>query len=180
MPFTIENHRTHAITITMLTRFSIATLIAFCTVAPANAQQLLAHYEDWRVFTVQRESKKVCYLASLPSKQEGNFNKRSDPYLLVTDKGGALDEISLSSGYPYKEGSEVTLSFGNKRYALFTKEELAWSYDELGDKAIVKEMIRNNSLSAKGVSWKGTHSTDTYSLKGFTQAHRHMKRECKN
>lgn len=161
--------------ITIATAAMLSGLVSL----PANAQQMIANYDNWRVFTVEREGKKVCYIASLPTKKDGNYSKRSDPYLLVTHKGGAVDEVSTSSGYPYKEGEEVTLSFGQKRFPLFVKGEIAWAYDEASDKSIVKEMIRGNDVKIKGTSWKNTKSTDTYSLKGFTAAHRHMKRECK-
>lgn len=146
---------------------------------PVYAQQLVANYHDWRLFTLEKQGKKVCYIASLPTKQEGTFNKRSDPYLLVTHKSGAVDEVSVSSGYPYKEDEEATLSFGQKSFPLFVKGEVAWAYDEAGDKNIVKEMVRGNKVVIKGQSWKGTKSTDTYSLKGFSEAHREMKRACK-
>ncbi len=162
----------------MLYRILSFGLIGICLAGYAHAQQMVGPYQDWRVFTVKQDGQTVCYLASLPTKKEGNYSKRGEPYLLVTHKDGPVDEVSVSSGYPYKEGSEVTLAFGNKRFALFTKDELAWAYDEADDKAIVKEMIRGLNVKVKGTSWKDTHSTDTYSLRGFTAAHRRMKREC--
>lgn len=146
--------------------------------SPALAQQLVATYESWRVFTVAQEGNTTCYIASTPTKQEGTFSKRGDPYVIVTHKHRSLEEISVSSGYPYKEREDAAITFGQTRYPLFIKGELAWAYDEAADKNIVKAMIRNNEMQVLGTSWKGTKSTDTYSLRGFTQAHRHMKQLC--
>lgn len=145
---------------------------------PAFAQQLVASYESWRVFTVQQDGNTVCYIASMPTKQEGSFSKRGDPYVIVTNKHRSLEEVSVSSGYPYKEREDTILAFGQTRFPLFIKGELAWAYDEAADKNIVKAMIRNNEMQVLGTSWKGTKSVDTYSLRGFTQAHRHMKGLC--
>lgn len=143
-----------------------------------QAQQLIASHGDWRVFTIEQNGDTICYIASLPVKKEGNYSKRDEPYLLVTHKRGPQDEVSVSSGYPYKKRKDVKLSFGQKSFELFVKDELAWAYDEAADRAIVKEMIRGSTVAVHGTSWKGTTSKDTYSLKGFTDAHRDMKRLC--
>lgn len=157
------------------------TLIALCCALPlsASAQQLVGSYGDWRVFTVERDGKQTCYIASQPSKKEGTYTKRGDPYLLVTHKSGAQDEVSVSAGYTFKNKSEAKLAFGQKSHMMFVKDELAWAYDEAADRAIVKDMIRGSKLVVHGTSWKGTKSQDTYSLSGFTDAHREMKRQCK-
>lgn len=145
----------------------------------ASAQEMVESVGAWRVFTTQQNGKKTCYIASLPTKKEGNYSKRGEPYLLVTDRGGNTDEISLSAGYRFREKSEVELLFGQRKYVLFTQNELAWAYDAQSDKDIVREMMRGREMVARGSSWKNTQSKDTYSLKGFTDAHRKMKQLCK-
>lgn len=145
----------------------------------AQAQELVESHDAWRVFTADKNGKKTCYIASLPTKKEGNYSKRGEAYILVTHRNGNQDEVSVSSGYRYKENSEVTLHFGQVKHGLFTKDDLAWAYDAKGDRTIVKEMIRGRTVEARGTSWKGTFSKDTYSLKGFTAAHRKMKELCK-
>lgn len=152
--------------------------VAFLS-SPSSAQQLVANYNAWRVFTVNQDGQKLCYLASLPTKKRGNYSKRDEPYLLVTHKDANIDEISVSSGYKYKNKKDVVVNFGKKTFNLFTKGELAWAYDSKSDMAIVKDMMAGARMEVKGTSWKGTHSTDSYSLKGFTAAHRRMKKECK-
>ncbi len=157
---------------------SLFLAILLLMTSPALAQQLVASYESWRVFTVAQDGNNVCYIASVPTKQEGSFSKRGDPYVIVTHKHRNLEEVSVSSGYPYKEREDAAIVFGQTRFSLFIKGELAWAYDEAADKNIVKAMVRNNEMQVLGTSWKGTKSVDTYSLRGFTQAHRHMKGLC--
>src|SRR5688572_23751240 len=95
----------------------------------AQAQQLESNFEDWTVYTVKQQNKKICYMASVPTKETGNFTKRSDPYVLITNINNKVDEVSTSSGYPYKIGEDVTAQVDGKSYKLFTKGELAWAYD---------------------------------------------------
>ena len=161
----------------MMHRSLILLSLAFVPLS-ATAQQLVESHGDWRVFTANQNGGAVCYIASVPTKKEGNYTKRGKAYVLVTHVNGNQDEISVSSGYPYKEGHDVALQFGQTKHALFTKDEIAWAYDAAADKAIVKEMIRGNELVVRGTSWKGTFSKDTYSLSGFTDAHRKMKQLC--
>lgn len=145
----------------------------------AQAQRLHATYKDWRVYSINQDGKKVCYIATSAVKEEGNYKRRSEPYLLVTSINNKVDEVSTSSGYPYKKGSEVKLKIDNKNaYDFFTRGEIAWAQDTEQDTEIVKKMIKGLKLSAKGTSQKGTYSIDTYSLRGFSSAHKKMKSLC--
>ena len=157
----------------------VLTIFVIVLSAPTKAQTLLSSHQNWRGFTVQKDGQKVCYIASMPTKKEGNYSKRGEPYLMVTHISNNTDEVSASSGYPYQEGKDVKLNFGQTSIDLFSKGEVAWTYDREADKKTVKEMIRGTDAVVRGTSWKGTYSKDTYSLIGFTDAHRAMKQACK-
>lgn len=153
--------------------------IVFPAASVMALPKLAQSFGDWRVFFVeQQDGDRLCYIGSLPVKKEGNYSKRGDAYVLVTDKGGNRDEVSVSSGYPYKENQDVKLQIGQRSFDLFGKGEMAWAYDTKADMEIVKELIRGADLVVRGTSWKGTSSKDTYSLTGFTDAHRAMKQLC--
>ncbi len=145
----------------------------------AVAQQLHMTSEDWKVFTIKKGNETMCYIASVPVKKTGNYTRRGEPFVLVTHRKASVDEVSVSSGYPYKDNQETVLSVDGKRYNLFVKGERGWAYDEKQDNAIVGSMIKGSEMVVKGVSQKGTTSTDTYSLKGFTKAHQKMKALCR-
>lgn len=156
----------------------IVLLIAGAAPA-AFAQQMLETSGDWRVFSATVEGKKVCYAASIPTGKTGNYNKRDEPFIIVTGRSSSIDEVSVSSGYPYKEGSEVTLTIDGKAFALFTQGSRAWAYDTTQDNRMIAAMVRGNSLNVKGASPKGTYSLDSYSLKGFSRAHQRLKALCR-
>ena len=145
----------------------------------ASAQELQSTHQYWNVFTIKQDGSKVCYMASSPIDKKGNYKRRSAPYLLVTVNKQDNDEVSTSSGYPYKTGSHVAATIDGKKYRMFTKGELAWASDSATDKAMVGAMKRGSKITIKGNSRLGTYSADTYSLSGFTAAHKKMRSLCK-
>lgn len=161
-------------------RWILASLLCSLMPALAQSQQLMASHQNWRVFTAKQGGETLCYIASLPIRKQGNYSKRGDAYVYVTHQSGNQDEVSLSAGYPFKKDSDVDVKFGQKSYAFFTDDELAWAKDAETDRAVVKEMIRGDTMVVRGTSWKDTYSKDTYSLRGFTAAHRKMKQLCKS
>ena len=84
------------------------------------AQELQEKFADWSVFTADFGRKKVCYIISLPIKKDGNYYRRGEPYFMIINSVDNIDEIVISSGYVYKEASEVELSFGLKKFNTFT------------------------------------------------------------
>lgn len=142
--------------------------------------QDFTRFADWGVFSVQYGKKKICYIMSLPIKRKGNYHKRGEPYFLVTDSGKNVDEITISSGYEYKNSSEVNLSFGLKKFSIFTHKNLSWANSKSDDIDIVKEMKRNLDVIVIGTAKGDRFSQDTYSLIGFSRAYENMKEICKS
>ena len=155
-------------------------LFGFLLAAPAaSAQQLLESSGDWRIFSAPIEGRTMCYAASVPTGKTGNYSKRDEPFLMVTSRSAGVDEISLSAGYTFKEGSEVSLSVDGKPFTLFTRSDRAWAYDEAQDNRMIAAMVKGSTLVAKATSARGTTSQDTYSLNGFTKAHQRLKALCR-
>ncbi len=149
----------------------------------AFSQQLDNIYDDWSVFTLDQKGKKVCYIASSPTKKSGNYKKRGEPYLLVTSRSADVDEISTSSGYAYKRNSTVAADVdGKEKFQLFTSvevQDVAWARNASQDKKIVDAMVKGNKINIKAESQVDTQSEDTYSLRGFSKAYKRMKDLCK-
>lgn len=154
---------------------SIASL-AFAS--SAFAQEHVADHGKWAVFTLNQGGNKTCYIASAPIQKEGNYNKRGDAYVLVTHRSATTDEVSISAGYPFKEGSKAKVTVDGKNFEFFTKDELAWAYDEAQDADTVKAMKKGNKLSVRASSKKDSYSVDTYSLSGISAAYNQMKSLC--
>ena len=149
--------------------------------AAAQTPEFLGSHRDWNVYAFTENSAKICYMASEPKKQDGDYTRRGNPAVLVTRRPGpkVVDEVSVQPGYSYQEGSEVEVAVGNRKFALFTRGEHAWTKSEDADRALIDAMRRGSEMTVRGTSAKGTHSVDTYSLLGSTAAYQAMTDACR-
>ena len=152
----------------------------FLTFSKGYSQELQARFQDWSVFKTERGDKVVCYIASTPIKSEGNFDKRGEPFFLVTNIENDADEISASSGFIYNKNSNVELTFGIKKYYLFPYKTVSWAKDKNDDADIIKEMQNNAEMIVNGVARDGKIAVDTYSLIGFVNSYKKLKEICQN
>jgi hypothetical protein len=147
-----------------------------------QAQQQEGSFDDWRVMTMQEKTGKVCYVTSVPSKQEGNFTKRDQPYAMVTAWGKGATEVSVASGYPYKVEKAIELVIDDTaKYQLFSNKKIAkiaWASNASEHQKIIDGMIKGTQMTVHGTSQRGTTSKDGYSLKGFAKAYKAMKDLC--
>ncbi|RDD60233.1 invasion associated locus B family protein [Ferruginivarius sediminum] len=164
---------------------ALATVVAVGVLSlagTAEAQDIrrLGTYDNWRAFAYQEDGGKVCYMASEPRKEEGDYEKRGDVYAMITHrpKQGTRDVVSFVIGYPFKKDSRVTVDIDGKSFTLFTHKDTAWAPDKQTDQALVQSMIKGRQMMVKGTSSRGTDTTDTYSLIGFTRAHEAIGNAC--
>lgn len=158
-----------------------AFLAAGLTAAPAAAAdpRHLGTFKDWNAFAFEEKGQKVCYISSQPKKTEPKA-KRGDIYTLVTHRPSekTLDVVSIIVGYPFKKGSEAEVSVDGKEFKLFTDGETAWARDAEGDRAVTAALRNGKQMVVKGVSGRGTKTTDTYSLAGVGQAYDAINEAC--
>ncbi|MEM7020991.1 MAG: invasion associated locus B family protein [Pseudomonadota bacterium] len=156
------------------------SIAALPTLALAQTPEFLGTFRDWNVYAFTENGNKICYMASEPTKQEGNYTRRDSPAVLVTRRPGpkVVDEVSVQPGYSYLDGSEVEVTIGGDKFLLFTRGEHAWTKSEEADQALIVGMKRGTDMSVRGTSVKNTFSLDTYSLLGFTKAYEAMINAC--
>jgi hypothetical protein len=136
-------------------------------------------FQDWSLFKTNRGDQIVCYLASTPIKTSGSIRNRGESFFLVTNIKNDADEISTASGFIYKNDSDVELSFGSKKFYLFPYKILAWANEKSADINIIKEMQKNADMVVTSVSSNNKIAYDTYSLIGFSQSYKRLKKICK-
>jgi len=158
--------------------FLFTIILQFFELKIAFAQELQAKFQDWSVFKTERGDKTICYIASIPIKSVGNYEKRGEPFFLVTSLENDSDEISASSGFIFSKNSNVELNFGAKKYYLFPFKTIAWANDKNDDADIIKDMQNNSEMIVNGIARDGKISTDTYSLIGFAHGYKKMKEIC--
>ena len=158
----------------------IAALALCPAAARAQGASQIGSFGDWEAYQELEGGKKVCYIGSKPKKSQGKYRKRGDVYMLITHRPAekALDVVSINAGYTYQPASEADVQVGDNKFKLFTDGDYAFAYDQKADAALVAAMIKGAQLTVKGVSNRGTATTDTYSLKGFTAAHKAIGVAC--
>ena len=118
-----------------------------------------------------------CYIASAPIKEEGDYTKRGDTYVLVYRINKSPDKIvQVTAGYNYDESKPVILRIDQTTFDFFGKEDSAWTSDK--DKEVIFAMKKGITLIVEGYSSRGTLTTDTYTLKGFTSAFNKLSKDC--
>lgn len=148
--------------------------------AESSAPTQIGVFGDWKAYSFVDQGSKVCFMSSQPKKQEGKFTKRGEVFFFITHWAGekTKDVVSVSAGYPYKEGSEASVVIDGKTFSLFTEGETAWAKDSTTDQDIASAVRKGSKLSVKGVSKRGTQTTDTYGLKGSADAYKKISEEC--
>jgi hypothetical protein len=155
--------------------------------APATASgvkpTLLGQYGDWGAYTATPGGKKVCFAIAKPTSAETNPpNRPRNPiYMFISSRPAdkVTSEVSIIIGYPFKPGSEASVEVGSTTYALYTQQDGAWIKNATEEAQMVDAMRQGQTAVVKGISAKGTQSTDTFSLKGLSQALDRTGQECK-
>ncbi len=149
--------------------------------AMAGQQRLIDSYKAWKVYVFYENNAQVCYMASQPVDEKGDYTKRGEPFVLITDrpKDGTRDVFSYVAGYTYKAGSEAKAIVDGKEFPLYTQDNTAWGPDSETDKNLAKAIREGSTLIIKGVSSRGTQTTDKVSLSGSASAYKRMKALCR-
>jgi hypothetical protein len=159
----------------------VAFCLAVACAGPAFAQpaERVASHTDWSVFVAGNP--KECYIVSPPTASAATRDgkptevQRGDIRLFVAFRPGenVSNEVSFTGGYPFREGSTVTLSVGADRFDLGPGAgdagEWAWT-DQADDSRVVAALRKGSSAKLSGTSQRGTVTEDTFSLSGFTAA----------
>jgi hypothetical protein len=152
--------------------------------AAGGAQpKLLGQYGMWGAYTASPGGKKVCFALAKPSSSDTNppNRPRNPVYMFISTRPAdkVSHEVSLVVGYPFKPGTEAAAQIGGTTFALYTQQDGAWIKNATEEAKMVDAMRGGDNVVIKGVSAKGTQSTDTFSLKGVSQALDRAGQECK-
>jgi hypothetical protein len=162
-----------------------ALLVMMSGLGPALAEgsdpELLGEFADWAAYTYKAKDTKVCYVSSRPKASEPKNAKRDPAFVLITHMPGrkVRGEVSTIIGYPFKKESTAKLMVDEASFELFTNADGAWADKPETEKKIVSAMKTGKVLKISGTSWRGTSTTDTYSLNGISAALAKIDDACK-
>jgi hypothetical protein len=144
---------------------------------------LIGQFGTWGAYTATPNGKKVCFALAKPSSSKTNPpNRPRDPaYAFVSTRPAekVVNEISIMIGYALKPGSESTIEVGGASYAMYTQGDGLWIKNAAEEGRMVDAMRKAPDATVKGVSAKGTETTDVFSLKGLAQALDRLAQDCR-
>jgi hypothetical protein len=156
---------------------------AAAAVAGGAEPTLLGQFGTWGAYTALPNGKKVCFALAKPASSKTNPpNRPRDPaYAFVSTRPAekVTNEVSIMIGYTLKPGSESTLEVGGASYAMYTQGDGLWIKNAAEEERMVDAMRKAPDATVKGVSAKGTETTDTFSLKGLAQALDKLAQDCR-
>ena len=143
-------------------------------VAGGAQPKLLGQYGEWGAYTASPGGKKVCFAIAKPTSSQTNppNRPRNPVYMFISTRPAdkVTNEVSIIIGYPFKPGSEASAQVGATTFALYTQQDGAWIKNAAEEAQMVDAMRSGDNAVVKGESAKGTQTTDTFTLKGVSQA----------
>jgi invasion protein IalB len=153
---------------------------------PTAQATLLGQFGDWGAYTATPGGQKVCFALAKPSSSVDNPPNRrtaANPvYMFISTRPAekVSNEVSvLVAGYEFKPNTEASVAVGASSFAMYTQKDGAWVKNAAEEAKLLETMRKGADVVIKATTSRGTQTTDTFSLKGITQAVDRAAQECK-
>src|SRR5690348_16837305 len=150
---------------------------------PSEQAVLLGQFGDWGAYKASPGGKTVCFALAKPSSAvtEPAGRNRDASYAFISTRPSekVKNEVSVIVGYPQKPSHDATATIGSANYVMYTQNDGAWVKNAAEEAQMVETMRKGSDLVIKSESARGTKTTDTYSLKGVSEALDKVAAECK-
>ncbi len=140
---------------------------------------MLEKFSDWSAYAATGNAK-VCFAVAKPKEISPKAVKRGPIFFYISRWPGdnVVDEISVKMGYPFSEGAKATAIIDGAKFELFTKDEGAFVEKPEMEAKLIEAMKSGSTMKIDGKSARGTNTSDTYSLKGLSDALARAAKEC--
>jgi hypothetical protein len=140
----------------------------------------LAKFNDWSAYAEGEGKNLACMAVSKPKKAEGNYKRRGEVFAIITHlpSQNKWNEFSIVAGYNFKSDSNPETIIGDAKFQLFTSGSRGWSFSPPDDEKIIKYLKSSMKMKVVGTSSRGTITTDSYSLIGFSKAYQKINEAC--
>ena len=149
----------------------------------SDSPHLLGQFGDWGAYTASPGGRKVCFALAKPASAKTDPpNRPRDPiYLFISSRpaDNVSNEVSVMFGYQFKPNAEASLDVGGSSFSMYTQSDGGWVKNAAEEPRLVEAMRKAGDMTVKGVSSRGTATTDVYSLKGLSQALDRVAQECR-
>lgn len=144
----------------------LALALAALTVSAAGPQERIGIYKDWGAFRTARPVR--CYAIAQPLVTGGHG--RGWASIATWPARRLRNSLHVRLSRERDRASGVTLSVGERRFALAATGIDAWATDAPSDRAIATAIRTGRSMSVEAVAAGGQPFADTYALAGAATA----------
>ena len=148
------------------TMFGVALAIALA--GRVDAKQSLGVFESWGAFS--DPSPRRCYAIAAPLRIGGGSRWRPFASIATWPQQGIRSQLHIRLSRARDPRARVTLSVGERRFALIAGQADAWSPDKRTDAAVVAAIRSGRSMSVESLSKAGQPFADVYGLRGAATA----------
>jgi hypothetical protein len=144
------------------------------------APERLGSYQKWSAYVVKDSGANHCFAYSEPTKMEGKYASRGKVSISISHRPSdkVRNEVSFTAGYTFKANTPLEVDIDGKKFKLFVDGDSAWADNAETDKQLVEAIQKGTRMVTRGVSTRGTKTTDTYSLSGSTAALDQINKTC--
>lgn len=167
----------------------VMTAVLAIGAMPLAAQELamVDSETDWSVYVA--ESPKECFIVSKPTDWSAQRDgqavtvRRGDIrfYISIIPGEQIASEPSFLAGYPLRQDAPVEMKVKDITISLYPNAEInaeyAWPRPD-DDASLISAMRGGSEAIVIGTSARGTVTTDTFSLIGFTAAYEKAQEMC--
>lgn len=146
-------------------RAALPLVAAALLAMPVAAKDSLGVYSGWAAF--RDDSPKRCYAIAKPTR-----NSDAAPFASVGTwpQRGVRGQIHIRLSRAIRDGSDVRLSVGDRRFTLAAKGRNAWAADNATDAAIIAAMRSASRMTVSARAENGAQFSERYNLAGAATA----------
>ncbi|HUC16604.1 MAG TPA: invasion associated locus B family protein [Acetobacteraceae bacterium] len=143
--------------------------------AATNGPSPLGVFAEWTAATYVQGGQTICYAFTRPTSSTPTLSGRGEVLLSLTERPGARDEAALSTGFTYAKGANVLVAVGGTNLAFYTAGNAAFARD---GEAAVQAFKLGYTAVAHSPGPGGRTVTDSFSLRGFSDAYAAITKAC--
>ena len=149
-------------------------------VSQINNAIIDSKFDGWRLFEKNiNDEEKICYLILNPVSSNSDYNKRDEPFLMITRSTKTRkEEIFFSGGFYLKNKSTVFVMIDGENHYFIANEDIAWTKDKKDNFDVIKKLLNSKNVITRYDGAIGKFAIDKYNLNQIKQAYQRMREIC--
>ena len=144
-------------------------------VPESGKPELIGQFRDWQAATHTEAGQTVCYAFTRAASSEPSMPGRGSVVLTVTQRPTMRDVVAISAGYAYPAKADVAVDVDKADFSFYTAGRSAFARD---GRAAAAAFRKGREAVATSPDPKGAKVTDTFSLRGFSNAYEAINKAC--